>query len=62
MTKDDLKALKNRKLVEERTLTNFLISKGESFRSEKVEVIPELTSAMISDGSWEKHEFKKFNP
>ena len=39
-----------------------MIRKGDSYRAEKVELVPELTSAMFADGSWEKQEFKKFNP
>lgn len=62
LSKEDIKAIKGRKLIEEKIDTNFIITKGESYRSEKVELVPELTSAMLMDGSWEKHEFKKFNP
>lgn len=62
LSKEDNKALKSRKLTEEKTDTSFIITKGDDWRSEKPVLIPELTSAMIMDGSWEKQEFKKFNP
>lgn len=39
-----------------------MITKGEEYREKKVELVPELTSAMLLDKSWEKVEFKKFNP
>lgn len=54
LTKEDIKAVKGRKLIEEKTETNFIITKGDDYRSEKVELVPELTSAMLADGSWEK--------
>ena len=62
LSKEDLKALKSRKLVDEKAETTFIITKGEEYREKKVELVPELTSAMLVDNSWEKVEFKKFNP
>jgi phenylalanyl-tRNA synthetase alpha chain len=62
LSKEDAKTLKGRKLIEEKQETTFIITKGEAYRAKKVELIPELTSAMIADSSWEKNEFKKFNP
>ena len=62
MSNADLKALKSRKLVEEKVDTHFLITKGDEYRPERVELVPEITSAMIADGSWKTQEFKKFNP
>jgi phenylalanyl-tRNA synthetase alpha chain len=62
VSKEDLKTLKGRKLIEEKQETTFVITKGEAYREKKVELVPELTSTMLSDKSWEKAEFKKFNP
>lgn len=54
--------MKGRKLIEEKQETTFVIAKGEAYREKKVELVPELTSTMLLDKSWEKAEFKKFNP
>lgn len=62
ISKEDVKNLKGRKLIEEKQETTFVITKGEEYREKKVELVPELTSAMLLDKSWEKTEFKKFNP
>ena len=57
-----MKALRGRKLIEERFETSFIVTRGDSYREKKVELVPELTSAMLADNTWEKTEFKKFNP
>jgi phenylalanyl-tRNA synthetase alpha chain len=62
LSKEDLKTLKSRKLVEEKVDTTFLISRGEGYREKKVELVPELTSAMIAEKSWQNQKFKPFNP
>jgi phenylalanyl-tRNA synthetase alpha chain len=62
LSKEDAKTLKGRKLIEEKQETTFIITRGEAYREKKVELVPELTSTMIADSSWEKAEFKKFNP
>lgn len=62
LSKDDIKAVKNRKLAEEKQETTYIITRGENYREKKVELVPELTSAMLADNSWEKHAFKQFNP
>jgi phenylalanyl-tRNA synthetase alpha chain len=53
LSPEDIKSVKSRKLVEEKVDTSFVITKGEEYRSEKVEQVPELSSAMIADHSWE---------
>lgn len=58
LSKEEIKALRGRKLLEEKFETSFVVTRGESYREKKVELVPELTSAMLSDGSWEKTEFK----
>ena len=62
LSKEEIKALRGRKLLQERSETSFLVTRGDSYREKKVDLVPELTSAMIMDGSWEKTQFKKFNP
>ena len=62
LSKEEVKALRGRKLLEERFETSFLVTRGDSYREKKVELVPELTSAMLADNSWENTEFKKFNP
>lgn len=52
LSKEDAKTLKGRKLIEEKQETTFIITKGEAYREKKVELVPELTSAMIADNSW----------
>lgn len=62
LSKEDVKNLRGRKLVEEKQETTFIVRRGEDYRESKVELVPELTSAMLADNSWEALEFKKFNP
>jgi phenylalanyl-tRNA synthetase alpha chain len=58
---DVLKGLKNRKLVEQKTMTHYKITKGPAYREQRVKLQPELTSEMITSGEWETQHFKRFN-
>ena len=62
LTKEEIKAIRSRKLAEEKQETNYIITRGDNYREKKVELVPELTSAMLADNSWEKNAFKEFNP
>lgn len=62
LTKEEVKAIRGRKLAEEKQETTYIITRGEDYREKKVELVPELTSAMIANSSWEKVAFKGFNP
>jgi phenylalanyl-tRNA synthetase alpha subunit len=62
LSKDEIKAIRSRKLAEEKQETTFIITRGENYQEKKVELVPELTSAMLGDSSWEKLAFKEFNP
>jgi phenylalanyl-tRNA synthetase alpha subunit len=62
LTKEEVKAIRSRKLAEEKQETTYIITRGEDYREKKVELVPELTSAMIGNNSWENVAFKGFNP
>lgn len=62
LPKEEMTRFKARKLVEDKEKTYFVIRRGPQYREKKVELVNELSSAMIADGSWKDVEFKAFNP
>jgi len=53
--------LKKRKLVMEKKVTGFYITKGPEFALEVVDKLADLTGEMIQKGTWKDLEFKAFN-
>ena len=53
--------LKKRKLIEQKKISGFNVSKGESFQKEVVEKMADLSAEMIQKGTWKTLEFKPFN-
>jgi len=58
---DSIKKLKGRKLIIEKTINAFVVSKGPSFtlKLDKPEV--ELTADMLASGEWKTKPFKQYN-
>ncbi|XP_067119178.1 phenylalanine--tRNA ligase alpha subunit isoform X2 [Centruroides vittatus] len=59
---DNLKQdLKKRKLLQEITIKSYQIDKGSSFSTSIMKQETDLTSEMISSGSWKQKSFKPYN-
>lgn len=61
ISKPELKDLKKRKLVAEKRLILWKVSKGPKFSTELKKAETDLSKEMLRDGSWENLEFKAYN-
>jgi len=56
-----LSEYKKRKLVEEKTVKRYIITKGENFTTKVEKAATELTAEMIASGDWKTANFKPYN-
>ncbi|EDQ85350.1 uncharacterized protein MONBRDRAFT_34276 [Monosiga brevicollis MX1] len=56
-----LKDLKKRKLVEQKSVTTYNVTKGSAFTTTLRKGEADLTADMLADGSWKSKDFKPFN-
>lgn len=62
VTKDEVDALKRRKLANNEIVKHFFVTKNaETFRPKWQKAVADITAEMLKDGSWQNTTFKKFN-